>query len=519
MQNFNIDEFMNEYDERHRPERDRSGRTIENESFSNRLFMRANFSTSTLRNVEMNNTNFSSSNFSGANLRGINFSESILGMCNLSGADLTGANLTNVDLFRADFTDANLTGANLTGADINNTILTNANLTNAILYNAKSTSDIQLDNANFTGANLSHTCMIAPLSARRVNLTNVIIDEWTRLPQISEFQNPIGMSTELREHIIRTNGQPCYEEDEEDDDAFLERLRAEREARGEPQPIQNIGVAFEIHNAFKNFNMNKYNEIIEENLKSNGQNVDEEISKEDAIKKYKSIVDKRFPPDEKESAKNKLDEILGIATNTMYFINNSKNIIISNTVKFIMTQSPKFQTEYMKLFIQDCYNAYNDRGLEGSGMSCAKGIIERIVLTVCNTAQLLCTNRVLCERNPIYRKLANIIASELDINDLTQEWAETDDFKNLTDSKTLRTSFINFVTKKYQDAGVEESVYKPKIEKQANDIQYVFDQPVGDRAFGGGAKRRRRRRTNKKKKKNTKKTMKGGRKNTKRRIV
>lgn len=494
-----------------------SGRTLTGLELSGRIFYDANFSNATLINVNMSNKNFTRANFSGATLRGITFDSTTLNYTNFTGANLTNASLTDADLDNANLTNANLSGADLTNASLDHANLTNANLSNAILVNAESTADINLDNANFTGSNLSNTCLIAPISARNVNFTNVTFNRRSRLPQIDELESPIGISPELREFITSdTNRQECYEET---DDDFLERadrLEQERIARGQiPRQqvqvqVQNQGVAFEIHNAFANFNMSKYNEIINGFLLEKGETIDKSISDTKIKESYKDIVNKYFPDNEKVNAKRKLDEILNIATRTMYFQNDKKNIIISNTVKFIGYQSPKFKTEYMKMFIQDCYNAYSVVHREGddqipnnaAGMSCAKGIIERIVLTVCNTSQVLCMNRTLCQKNPIYGRLKSIIEKELDINELTQEWSETDDLNTLTTSAELRSSFINYLTRKYQEAGIEESVYSPKIERQANDIQYVFDQPLGQRAFGGNKSRGNKRRN----KKYTKKT-------------
>jgi uncharacterized protein YjbI with pentapeptide repeats len=74
----------------------------------------------------------------------------------LEGADFSGANLTKVDFSIVQLNEANFTGANLGGAQFSASNLENAFFTGARLVSAKFTKVINLSNADFAGAKLSH---------------------------------------------------------------------------------------------------------------------------------------------------------------------------------------------------------------------------------------------------------------------------------------------------------------------------------------------------------------------------
>ena len=102
-----------------------------------------------LRFMDLTGWNLRGCNLAGVDATGANFAEADLRDCNLAGVDASGA----------DFNSADLCGANLAGVNAsracfeNHANLSGANLSGANLQEARF-SRLQLDDTNFTGANV-----------------------------------------------------------------------------------------------------------------------------------------------------------------------------------------------------------------------------------------------------------------------------------------------------------------------------------------------------------------------------
>jgi hypothetical protein len=169
--------------------------------------------------------------------------------------------------------------------------------------------------------------------------------------------------------------------------------------------------------------------------------------------------------------------------------------LVSDTAKFVGAQSKEFQDFYMHAFIQDCYHAYTSNEghtLEnGEGMSCMKGIVERFIWIVGDSAQAMCTDGC---TNPVYEKLLDVFGKrKLDKNELTQEWSEqflgTEAFQN-KDTMTkeqVKQSYLDFMKQKYSAVGLWVPHTRQMIEEEADKLDYAFE----SRMFGGRRNKKR----------------------------
>jgi hypothetical protein len=183
--------------------------------------------------------------------------------------------------------------------------------------------------------------------------------------------------------------------------------------------------------------------------------------------------------------------------------------LVSDTAKFVSAQPKEFTDFYLHAFIQDCYHAYASESGEplpdGQGMSCTKGIVERFIWIVGDTAQAMCSDGC---TNPVYEKLLDVFGKrKLDKNELTQEWndtvLETPEFQNkeTMTKEQVKQSYMDFMKQKYAAAGLWFPNTQRMVEEEADKLEYAFE----SRAFGGRCLRDERRRAVTKKRRVSKK--------------
>ena len=141
------------------------GANLTNADLSDAYLSEADLSDADLTGANLSEANLSEANLSKVNLTGANLSDADLSDADLTNADLSNANLSEANLTRADLTGANLTGANLTLANLTRADLIGANLTNADL------SDANLNDADLSDADLSDSILIG------ANLTNTDLSD------------------------------------------------------------------------------------------------------------------------------------------------------------------------------------------------------------------------------------------------------------------------------------------------------------------------------------------------------
>ena len=431
-----------------------------------------------LTSANLTRANLTRADLDGAKLRYANLTRAKLRYANLTGANLEGAdltrgsffgaNLTRANLTRANLDDADLTGANLTGANLNQAYLRYANLIGADLTGA------DLFRANLSGANLSGA------NLTRANLT--------RADLFRANLNEANLTGAILTGAILTR-------------ANLTGANLTNVIREPLAPTAPTDVAYEIHNAFGKINIDKYFEIIKQEIDQ-----DDNKSYDNVIKyvqdEFTNFINQHFTKDKPNSIK-KLNKILEKLSGSER--KKSDNELIGKSVDFVMKQSKEFIDFYIRAFIQDCYHAYSVE----DGLSCVKGIIERFVFIVGDAAFAMCPDD--CD-NETYTDLKKLFGkNKADKNELTQQWADTylysDENKHILEnmSKEQRKEhYINFMENEYKKRELLSDENKQIIQDEADKFDYVFE----SLQFGGKSKKTSKKPAKKTSKKTAKKTSK-----------
>jgi len=226
----------------------------------------AHLARANLSQADLREANLSRANLSGANLRSANLGEARLRTAFLDGADLRGADLheaalygalliqadlrqavlSEADLDRASLYKANLSGANLSGTRLTVADLGKANLREANLFRAD-LSRADLRGANLRGAEVGLT-IFADVDLSAVKGLNSLKHHGPSEIGIGTFYKSHGKIPEaflrdcgVPDTFIATRGSltgqafeyyPCFICYSTRDQAFVERLYADLQARG-----------------------------------------------------------------------------------------------------------------------------------------------------------------------------------------------------------------------------------------------------------------------------------------------
>ena len=349
-------------------------------------------------------------------------------------------NLFNSDLQNADLHGAILNNSNLSGSRLNNANLSGAKLTRANLSGTDLTN-ANLENALLIGTNLSNAKLTGAVLTG-ANLTGATL------------RGAIGANVQgTRGRIVS----------------------------------QSRGPAFEVHNAFIQFKPieSEYLRLI------NMPDVTYSDPYDYIEVKFKSNIQRLFPKDE-----SKLEQFYTVFDK----IKADRSIpadsidLIIKSIDFVFSQDDAFQTEYLLAFIEDTCNAYS-KGMT----SCLKGIIERFVLTVGKTVEIVCTKEEGCG-NETYKALNELLNTKFVISDAASKWFEekaTDDEIIKLTTAERKQHFIKYLIDEAKRLRVPNEEYITKeISKYADVIDYSFEKlEIG----GKNVNKTRRRRIRKKK--------------------
>ncbi len=302
----------------------------------------------------------------------------------------------------------------------------------------------------------------------------------------AEDEDEDGDANERQYVNVFTRGEETEDEDEDEDEVA-------------PQP-QPTGVAWEIHNAFDNFKFDRFMEIIN---RANGTNRNFKNSERPLQPLIDNInANTSLSQEQKTELTQKIDIIYDNITDYSRYDENIDNI--TACVQYVLMQPQEFIDTYNQTFITDCLKAYTS----GDGMSCVKGMYERIYFAFRDTVSTLCLDQIqgigtapLCkpEYLEIYECFYESLSQEL-LNEYSREWyAEKGDeaLGNLSEEARIE-DFIGFVKGRMNDEA-RFAAAEPSIRKYANTEINIL--------FGG---RRKKNRINKKtiKKRNVRKNKK-----------
>jgi uncharacterized protein YjbI with pentapeptide repeats len=411
-----------------------------------------------LEGANLARANLKNADLAGFTLRDANLESAILTNAILTNAGLENANLEGADLEGADLRDAyleraNLTRCNLEGADLRSVGLGGANLTNANLQRANLKNGY-LIHANFTEANLTDA-NLKESSLRNAILTRAILTRANVQDANLEGAN-INDAADLRDVNLETAFFTTREYNEaldyvdDDDDDYT------------PQQ----GVAYEIHNSFAKFEplKNKYLEIINQPNKQYGDiyNYIQE--------KFTTNIRTLFPDDSE-----KLNQFTTAFDKINTRISENYNDLIGKSIDFAFSQDDNFKKEYLITFLDESCNAYSG---PGDNTSCVKGIIERFILSIGSTVQILCAEG--CD-NETYQKLDKLFNLKFNIAEAANDWwtntAETDEIKNMSKDER-KEHFKKYLSDKAKELNNYNDDIEQKITNYANEIDYSFENLV-----------------------------------------
>jgi hypothetical protein len=170
-------------------------------------------------------------------------------------------------------------------------------------------------------------------------------------------------------------------------------------------------------------------------------------------------------------------------------------------MKFILKiNNPILTKEYVSRFVDECVNAYGP-----GGMSCVRGIRERLILVFDGAFKSLCCQQGLCVNDNIdqgtidalcpinVRLILDAVANNSTFLLYSGQWSYNEANQDL-ELKDRRAAFIDAMTEKYTEgiqredvkekvrAAIDEKVQKMEDEDKANfgcaDIDEIFTEPV-----------------------------------------
>ena len=425
-------------------------------------FERANLRHANFANAVLENVIFKEADLSDAIMTNANLNEASLNGAVLNNADLRGAILTRTTINDAELTGVQLIGANLERgmlmrSFLNNANLTRANLTDIVLTNADLT-DADLTDADLTDADLRHTKLDGTIfTGCTLTRTRFYGSTW--------------------ENAIFDQGENVL------DYAILE-------AGPEDQEFENEqAVAYEIHNAYDKIKMDKYMEILDRLVDDTLINV----YKTDIIEFVRNALTERINVlfANKAEMLDMLNAVLDKLRPTELIQNETIRIQIGKTISYVLTLPALLQTNYIKYLVKGCYFAYPEFPA-GEGLSCVKGIPERIIYLIGETLMLVPTE----SRSINEKELLNLFHTYLDINnnDFIEAWVESwktrDEEWSKLNSDERKLDFIEFVIQKYRensgDFNDNEENIRQLVGDKANEFNYVFsNMEESNITFGG----------------------------------
>jgi len=278
---------------------------------------------------------------------------------------------------------------------------------------------------------------------------------------------------------------------------FYQQAQAllQAQAQAQARPLQPRGVAYEIHNAFTEFQAKKnaYLALIAEPDNEYGNIINY------VYENYYAIIGQIFPNDAVEKRKQ-LKKVIKKIMDSRF---DEYKDLIGKTVSFVTKQDNDFKEQYILAFLNDTCNAYatgSDR------TSCVKGIIERIILSVGSAVQILCMDH--CE-NETYQKLNALMNPKFKAADAANSWfetAETNAEIQGMDKAGRKNNFIEYLKSEairldHKDGFIPENILAD-INAYAETMDYAFEnlQLGGAKKSGKSIKSRRSTKTRKTKK-------------------
>ena len=180
-----------------------------------------------------------------------------------------------------------------------------------------------------------------------------------------------------------------------------------------PQVPMQGGVAFEVHNAFNRINMRKLLDLIQVAEHVGTGNYAQPAFGEHVDQKLRGFIVNNILEDKRANVLNSYNRLSSQIKHfafTTASISRTNGVvhaiplgtIIDSVIAFVETQPSELITTYMETLVSDCVAAYAT-----GPVSCAKGIIERLITSLGNLAGITDVN------NPAIKQLYINLAREV----------------------------------------------------------------------------------------------------------
>jgi len=271
----------------------------------------------------------------------------------------------------------------------------------------------------------------------------------------------------------------------------------EEEDDEEDEMAQNMGIAYQVHNAFANIDINALIQLI-----NDGQTDVYQGSKPFNQYLFEVLTSllpygSRIGDESLESLTNKLNAL----RQKIMVIDNEHTDVLNTILNFVSKQDEQYKGNYINFFVNDCYNAY-DTGVDTT--SCVKGIKERLFFALGQAG--------VGSENPLYEQISRILfPSETISNEQIYSFiskcieTNTNELSNLGDNNTEEVL-------RNKSSIIKECVKRKILESNSNidisSLEERINQAIRDSQDMLGGKRKKKRKITKKNKNGSKKTKK-----------
>ena len=233
-------------------------------------------------------------------------------------------------------------------------------------------------------------------------------------------------------------------------------LFLEQQAQPQPQPQ---GLAYEIHNVFKELDFKKFMQIIrkENNNANHFKNPDNIF---EHYIRYINGTETKLIDDKKTNQKTKILEAISSPNGQIFrslngYLNDHleyKDDVLE-VLQFVLSQPTKYKDLYIESFENECIKAYSSTE---STASCSKGVFERIFFINKSTILGMCFNEITgstsaaasasaasasnTDCRPVYIELYNCFYPEIDINLIFKEWYDKFSFDAIPEDENPLTN-------------------------------------------------------------------------------
>ena len=353
----------------------------------------------------------------------------------LDNANLSGLNLSNNRFSHVDLTNTNLSNAEMEGSVFEKTCIMGTNFDGVDVSKLRS-----LYNSKDLRFMISNTLMPTPHTEEQLQtiILNTRNDVVAQANQIHDFLLNKNINLDTVSKILKK---------------ALPDVSTDTYTNPENTIVDYIVARFTEYirsPAFHPFSEEYINDLRNEfdselsRKEDGGDNVDD-ATKETHIT---AAIEK-----EKDKYANNLFTMTRWFNSSSYARDTNTRIVLGYITDFVIQQPDVFKSNYIKTWIDDCLNAYNvpehaDAADEDRPISCVKGMIERMVLSLLDNAGTMDCSE---ETKDICHELSTMAKGKFtheDLNKITQQYMDIIDPDNHPDMKERLDRIKTYVGEK-----------------------------------------------------------------------